>query len=165
MRHLFCIPLAIAAAATPILAQPQAHDGAPADGTAADCAYTHCALSLAPRWSGLALVRGASGQRASELGFFWPGDVRPTFAGSDSALHFATRATSTRRIGAVLTDAGLVLLALGGARAVHEGQMNGTAATLAGSGAILLGASVPAQFAADGLLSRAVWWKNAQYAK
>jgi hypothetical protein len=36
---------------------------------------------------------------------------------------------------------------------------------LLGVGGAALGLSVPFQFAADGALSRAVWWHNARYAR
>jgi len=134
--------------------------GAPLEAqlpTPAPCAaYDRCALGLAPRWSGLALVRGTGGERAGELGFFWARDVRPVFAGSDSALRYAGRAVAARRVGAVLTDAGAALLVLGAARRGPR--------TL-GAGVALLSASVPAQFVADGWLSRAVWWHNARFAR
>ena len=141
----------------PLHAQPRAPDG---------CTYQRCALSLEPRWSGLALVRGTTGQTAAELGFFWPDDVRPLFAGSDSAMYYADRAVKARAVGAALTDAGAVLLALGIIRVAHDqGRIHGGAAWTVGTGAVLLGASVPLQFSADGWLSRAVWWHNARFAR
>src|SRR5512132_1132708 len=36
------------------------------------CRYERCALGIAPRWDGLAVVRGTSGERVATLHFFWP---------------------------------------------------------------------------------------------
>jgi hypothetical protein len=149
--------------ATLALATPAARLAAQA--SAPECSYERCALTLEPRWSGLALVRGADRTRVGELGFLWPGDVRRALAGSDSALVFGRRAVVTRRVGAALTDGGAALLALGAVRALHDGRLRGPGARTAAAGFLLLGASVPAQFAADGWLSRAVWWYNARFAR
>ena len=92
------------------------------------CSYETCALGIAPAWNGLDVVLGATGARVASLGFFLPRDIAPTFAGSDSAMRYAVRAVSVRRVAAVAI-------------------------------------SVPLQFSADGLLSRAVWWHNARYAR
>jgi hypothetical protein len=131
----------------------------------APCAYTDCALGIAPRWNGLDVVRGAAGTRVGSLSFFWPRDVRPSFAGSDSALRYAGRAMRVRRAGALLTDVGGVALAIGAASVARHGDVRGARAGLAIGGLALLGASVPLQFAADGELSRAVWWYNARLAR
>lgn len=156
--------LAAAAVAAALAAAPAATVGAQAT-PAAPCPYDRCALSVEPRWDALALARGARGERVGQLGFFWPGDVRPLFAGSDSALHYARRAVATRRAAAALTDAGALLLALGIARAAHDGGLRGTGAGIAAGGAALFAVSVPLQFAADGRLARAVWWHNARFAR
>jgi hypothetical protein len=67
-------------------------------------------------------------------------------------------------MGAVLTDAGLLASALVLARVVDRkragrGEQRAGAAAL---GALVL--SVPFQFAADGALSRAVWWHKLRFA-
>jgi hypothetical protein len=108
------------------------------------------------------VVRGERGGRLGSLDFFWPRDVRSSFAGSDSSSCYAGRALRLRRLGAVLTDLGGVALAVGAAQIARHGDLDGRGGRLALGGLALLGASVPAQFAADGELSRAVWWYNAR---
>lgn len=129
------------------------------DSTAA-CPYVRCALGIAPVWHGLAVVRGARSETVAMLGFF---RARPLtlFAGHDSAGHDAARAFRTRRVASALTDGGALLLAIGAMRALGAGRLDASGRVLLGVGAATLGASVPLQFAADGHLSRAVWWYNA----
>jgi hypothetical protein len=66
-----------------------------------------------------------------------------------------------RRVASTLTDAGALLLAVGGARTLAAGRVDGVGRAVLATGAVAFGASVPLQFAADGHLSRAVWWRNA----
>jgi len=136
------------------------------------CDYARCALSIAPRWNGLAAVRGGRNERAANLNFFWPRDISAALRGSDaaapgldSAVAQARRAVSIRRIGAALTDAGIALAATAAIRAVSAGKLRRPDGVLAGAGAAALGLSVPFQFAADGALSRAVWWHNLRYGR
>jgi hypothetical protein len=136
-----------------------------------DCDYHACALSIVPTWNGLAVVRGTSGPRVANLNFFVPRSIEtalrgpaPEWPGADSAAASARRAVQLRRMGAVLTDAGLLASALVLARVVDRkragrGEQRAGAAAL---GALVL--SVPFQFAADGALSRAVWWHNLRFA-
>ena len=138
----------------------------------AECAYATCALIIAPRWSGLAVVRGADGRELANLNFFWPREVTAALRGpsastpgADSAAAQARRAVRLRRIGAALTDAGIIVGALGGARAVRAGRLRRSDAVMLGAGGAALGLSLPFQFAADGALSRAVWWHNLRYAR
>src|SRR6476659_11454286 len=77
----------------------------------ANCTYQTCALGLAPVWNGLAVVRGDSERTVATLGFFLPGDVSRVFEDDPDALDAARDALQIRQIGAVLTDAGLVLAA------------------------------------------------------
>ena len=85
--------------------------------------------------------------------------------GADSALAEARRAVRLRRIGAVLTDGGVLVAAIGGAGALRAGRVRRSHGILLGVGSAALGLSVPFQFAADGALSRAVWWHNARFAR
>ena len=146
--------------------------GPDALGEGAECAYIACALNIAPRWNGLAVVRGSDGPRLANLNFFWPRDITATLrgpsplpAGADSAAAQARRAVHVRRIGAVLTDAGIAAVAIGAAGALRAGRVRTTDGVLLGIGGAALGVSVPFQFAADGALSRAVWWHNRRYAR
>jgi hypothetical protein len=101
----------------------------------------------------------------ANLGFFWPEDVRPVFADNPQALEAADQALQARTIGAILTDAGLVLLGTGLARAGFQREFDGLSQVLALAGATSIGVSIPFQFAADGYLSRAVWWHNRRFAR
>jgi hypothetical protein len=148
----------------------RAQHAAPATG--ADCPYESCALGIAPRWNGLAIVRGASGPRVANLSFFWPHDVTAVLrgpnagvAGAESAAREARRAVRLRRIGAALTDGGILLGAVALLRASRAGRVEGGDATIAAAGGAALALSVPFQFAADGALSRAVWWHNLRFAR
>lgn len=162
--------VAILSLAVASIAGARSAAGQAAD-SAAGCGYRECALGIAPRWNGLALVRGVRGEPVANLGFFWPRDVSATLRGAeatapgaDAAVREARRALRLRRIGALLTDAGGVAIAVAAARAARSGGGRPTA-LLAGGGGLALVLSVPFQFAADGALSRAVWWHNQRYAR
>lgn len=134
------------------------------------CTYSDCALAIVPSWDGLAVVRGQAGPRVANLHFFLPRDITPalrgdvTRPGADSAAAQARRALSLRRIGAAFTDLGLLAMGAAAVSALHARHVDRSAQTLgaAGMGALLI--SVPFQFAADGALSRAVWWHNQRFA-
>ena len=137
---------------------------------AARCSYAECALSIAPTWTGLAMVRGIDGGRVANLNFFWPRDVSRALVGSDaaapgldSAIAEGRRAVRIRRIAATLTDAGIVLATTAAVRAISAGRFRRADGVIAGAAAASLGLSIPFQFAADGALSRAVWWHNLRY--
>lgn len=133
------------------------------------CSYRSCALRIEPAWNGLALARG-NRTRAGNLNFFWPHDVTPVLRGgrlsadADSAAAHAGRAITLRRRAAFFTDVGLALAAVGVTRAALRGRASRADETLAAAGLGALTISVPLQFAADGALSRAVWWHNIRYA-
>lgn len=135
------------------------------------CSYRICALSIVPTWNGLAVARGAQGPRVANLQFLWPRDISAALAGpgadvrgADSAAASAHRAVRLRRVGAALTDAGIVLAASAAIGALHAGRFRRTDGVAAGVGGAALALSVPFQFAADGALSRAVWWHNLRFA-
>ena len=135
------------------------------------CSYRNCALSIVPTWNGLAVARGAQGPRVANLQFLWPRDITAALAGpdahvrgADSAAASAQRAVALRRVGAALTDAGIVLAAGAAIGALHAGQFRRRDGVAAGVGGAALALSVPFQFAADGALSRAVWWHNLRFA-
>jgi hypothetical protein len=157
--------LVLLAATAPSIGRAQSAAGA-------RCSYARCALSIAPTWNGLAMVRGVDGDRVANLNFFWPSDVSRALVGSDaaapgldSAIAEGRRAVRIRRIGAALTDAGIVLAATAAVRATGAGRARRSDAIMAGTGVAALGLSVPFQFAADGALSRAVWWHNLRYGR
>lgn len=131
----------------------------------ANCTYESCALGLTPVWNGLAITRGISQRPIANLGFFWPEDIRPVFADNAQALEAAEQALQTRTVGAILTDAGLVLLGTGLARAGFQREFDGLSKALVVTGATSIGVSIPFQFAADGYLSRAVWWHNRRFSR
>lgn len=135
------------------------------------CSYRECALSIAPTWNGLAIVRGADGRRVANLNFFLPRDITPALRGepsaigADSALAHAERALALRRAAAVLTDVGGVAMVAALVHAASGGRADRSAKVAGGAGLAALIVSVPIQFAADGALSRAVWWHNLRYAR
>ena len=138
----------------------------------AQCSYRECALSIAPVWNGLTVVRGADGRRVANLDFFLPRDVAPALrgdapgaVGADSAFAHAERAVALRRVGAVLTDMGGVAMVIAIVRAASAGRASRSDQVVGGTGLAALLVSVPLQFAADGALSRAVWWHNLRYAR
>ena len=146
-----------AAASAPLAAQSE-----PAP---ANCTYESCALGLAPAWNGLAITRGIAQRQIAVLGFFYPDDIRPVFADNAQALEAAEEALRTRTVGAILTDAGLLLLGTGLARAAFQREFDGLSKALALTGGVALGVSIPFQLAADGYLSRAVWWHNRRFSR
>jgi hypothetical protein len=131
----------------------------------ANCTYQQCALGLTPVWNGLAVTRGDSEERVAVLGFFLPGDVTGPFAGDREAVTAARDAMALRQIGAVLTDAGIVLTATSVARALFRHDWDKLSSALAIGGGTAVVASAPVQFAADGLLSRAVWLFNRRFSR
>lgn len=143
-----------------------------ASAEAAACDYGSCALGIVPTWNGLAVVRGSNGPRVANLNFFWPRSIEstlrgpaPGLPGADSAAANARRALRLRRIGALLTDAGLFAGVVTAARVVDMGRAGRGEQRAAGTALGALVLSVPFQFAADGALSRAVWWHNARFAR
>jgi hypothetical protein len=163
------VPTASAVVAATLSAQ-QASANVP-ERSRDECAYSACALNIAPRWNGLAVVRGSDGPQLANLHFFWPRDVAATLRGpssltpgADSAAAQARRAIRLRRIGAALTDGGVLVAAIGAIAALRAGRVRPADGVLLGVGGAALGASVPFQFAADGALSRAVWWHNRRFA-
>lgn len=171
-RLLFCAVLAPAASAAAVRPVHAQKESAGERRTGGDCAYAACALGIAPRWNGLAVVRGPSGPDVANLHFFWPHDVSAAFRSpavltpsADSALAQARRAVRLRRIGAALTDGGMLVVAIGALGAAREGRVRRSDGILLRVGGATLGLSVPFQFAADGALSRAVWWHNARFAR
>ena len=172
--HLFqflrCPLLALAFAASAHLL-PAQEVGTGVPGTAGECTYSVCALNIVPRWNGLAVVRGSDGPQLASLNFFWPRDITPSLRGpgtltpgADSAAAQARRAVHLRRVAAALSDAGVVAGAIGAIGALRAGRVRPADGVLLGVGGAALGVSVPFQFAADGALSRAIWWHNRRYA-
>ena len=140
--------------------------------TAEACTYRLCALTIVPTWNGLRVVRGSSSATVANLNFFFPRDIshalqgdRRLSVGSDSVSTAAHRAVRLRRIGAVFTDLGVVGIAVAGVRAVSVGPNKRINGIIAGTGFALLGIAVPFQFAADGALSKAIWWYNWRYSE
>ena len=148
-----------------IAAAPLAADAQVTARPDPNCTYQTCALGLAPVWDGLAVVRGESERRVATLGFFVPGDMSEVFKEDADALEAAREAVRIRRIGAVMTDAGLVLAATGLARALFQREFDKLSGALTIAGGLSLGTSIPVQFAADGYLSRAVWLYNRRYSR
>lgn len=134
------------------------------------CSYEACALSIAPAWDGLHVVRGSARERVANLHFFWPTDVDdvlrgdPAAIGADSAAAHARRALQLRQAGAGFTDAGALALGAALLRAIATGHASTRTQVIAGVGLGALAISVPLQFGADGELSRAIWWHNLRFA-
>lgn len=136
------------------------------------CSYHTCALTIAPRWNGLAVLTGSAGPELANLHFFVPRSITATLAGresatvgADSAAGYARRALRLRRTGAALTDAGILLSAAAALHAMRDHGHRRRDAAIAGAGGTVLLLSIPFQFAADGALSRAVWWHNLRYVR
>lgn len=152
------LPLALLGLCGLLAARPIAAQSSTPDSTA--CDYRRCAFGIAPAWDGLAVVRGADEARVANLYFLWPRDISSHFRGSDSAMTHVHRAVHLRRIGAVLTNAGALTLVAAAAGALNAGHARRSDSMLGLAGAAAFAVSVPFQFAADGELSRAVWWHN-----
>lgn len=152
---------------TPVPATQQA---TPAVHNDSACAYRSCALNIKPAWDGLAVVR-PTGQRVATLHFFWPHDITAelrgdsTAVGADSAVVHAERALVLRQAGAGFTDVGILTFAVAVLRGLRDGRLSERDQILAGAGLGAIVVSVPLQFAADGELSRAVWWHNVRFAR
>ena len=140
--------------------------------SAATCSYRDCALGIAPTWNGLLVVRGAAGTPVANLDFFLPRDIAPVLrgeepgaTGADSAFAHARRAVALRRVAASLTDLGALATLVAAVRMAGRSGASPTDQVVGGVGLAALVVSVPLQFAADGALSRAVWWHNARFAR
>lgn len=151
------LSVVIAAAAT-----ARAHAESAADDS---CTYRRCALAVVPAWNGLDLVRGEREERVGRLGFLWTRDVSPAFTRDPRALEFAKRAVRTRRTAAIFTDLGGALLVTALAGGVADPHHASRWQAIAIGGGAVFAVSVPLQFAADGHLSRAVWWLDARFAR
>jgi hypothetical protein len=167
MRHIRLSFMFVSAASAHAAAQATSASR-PADTA---CSYQACALSIAPAWDGLRVVRGSAGQRVANLHFFWPSDIDDVLRGSDgsvigadSAGAHARRAVQLRWAGAGFTDAGALAIGAAVLRAIGAGHVSKRSQVIAGVGLGALVISVPLQFAADGELSRAIWWHNLRYA-
>lgn len=168
MRNMTISAMLLLLAATTVRGQESA---IAARGRDSVCSYRDCALGIAPTWNGLAVVRGAGGPRVANLHFFWPADISPALRGdpfargADSAAASARRAISLRRAGAALTDIGVVATGVALVTGLRARRMQTAQRALGGVGVTALLVSVPLQFAADGALSRAVWWHNLRYTR
>ncbi|MEO8624074.1 MAG: hypothetical protein ABI625_23545 [bacterium] len=151
--------------AAPVLAQQAASATVVTPRAEAACSYEACALGIAPTWNGLDVVRGAHAETSASLGFFFPRDITPAFAGSDSAMTYAVRAVNVRRVAATLTDVGALVLGYAAIKQLRDGQLHNSDRVIAAVGAGAFAISVPLQFSADGYLSKAVWWHNSRYAR
>ena len=168
-----CLVILMMTAGIAMVSGAQTHYSArgnePAGGRDSSCSYTTCALAIVPRWNGLAVIEGTDGQRVANLNFFWPrsitGALRGGAAGAaaDSAAARAHRALHLRRMGAALTDAGIIAAMAAGGRILAGGRTRRADKVVVGAGVASLLVSVPLQFAADGELSRAVWWHNVRF--
>ena len=148
----------------PLVALLVGATAARAQNPAPACDYTRCALTIIPRLNALDVVRGEREEKVGSLPFLLPGRTPAIFAGSDSALSHARRATGVRRIGAALTDLGGALILTGVIASTRRYDHSApTGVVLAG--AALVGLSVPVHFWADAELSRAVREYNRQFAR
>jgi hypothetical protein len=166
MRIMTIAAMLLVLAATRARAQGSAPVSPPRDSA---CSYRECALGIAPSWNGLAVVRGAGGPHVANLHFFWPTDISPALRGdpfargADSAAASARRAIALRRAGAALTDVGIVATGVALVSGLRARRLQTAQRAAGGVGVTALLVSVPLQFAADGALSRAVWWHNLRY--
>ena len=164
MRALRLLAPLLCVASTAAAAQQAGVDSA--------CTYSTCALSIWPAWDGLAVVRGTTESRVANLHFFLPRDITPalrgrdtTAMGADSAAAHARRALALRQTGAGFTDLGALTIGVAIVRALAAGRVSHRDQAVAAAGLGAIAISVPLQFAADGELSRAVWWHNLRYTR
>jgi hypothetical protein len=168
MRNMTIPAMLLVLATATARAQERAAVQPPRDSA---CSYRECALGIAPRWNGLAVVRGAGGPRLANLHFFWPTDISPALRGdpfargADSAAASARRAIALRRGGAALTDVGVIATGVALVSGLRARRMRTAQRAVGGVGVAALLVSVPLQLAADGALSRAVWWHNLRYTR
>jgi hypothetical protein len=134
--------------------------------TPVPCDYATCGLGISPRLTALDVVRGDARAPAGSLSFVWPrATLVRAFEGDVRAEPFARRSLRTRRIGAALTDVGVLFVAAAAARLSMHPDDRRWSAGMAGLGVASLAVSVPVQFAADAQLSRAVFEFNRRYAR
>ena len=166
MRNMTILATLFVLASAAAHAQESATPASPRDSA---CSYRACALGIAPQWNGLAVIRGEGGPRVANLHFFWPADISPALRGdplargADSAAASARRAIALRRAGATLTDLGVVATGIAVVSGLRGRRLRTQERAVGGLGLTALLVSVPLQFAADGALSRAVWWHNLRY--
>jgi hypothetical protein len=156
---LSAVAVLFAVHATPAIAQRATGRADP------NCTYQTCALGLAPVWNGLEVTRGDAQTHVATLGFFIPEDISHVFAEDAEARDVARDAFRIRQVAAALTDAGAVLAVTGLARALFRRDWDGLSTGLTLAGGASLAGGIPAQFAADGALSRAVWLFNRRFAR
>ena len=133
--------------------------------SAVNCTYQECALGLSPVWNGIDITRGDAQRRVTSLGFFFPQDISSAFAEDREAADVARDAFRIRQVAAILTDAGIVLIGTGIARALFQREFDKLSTALTLTGGLSFIGGVPAQFAADGALSRAVWLYNRRFSR
>jgi hypothetical protein len=148
MRRALLSSLLLACAAQPTVVRAQA-----APDTS--CSYSRCGLRVNHGFFSTRLVRGATGESVSRLGWFGSG-VGLLLAASDSAAYYARQYKSRRSTSDLLNLVGgaLVLVGITGGEGVREAGPF----TLAG---LTLGlVALPFEFTSRGSLDRAVWWYN-----
>jgi hypothetical protein len=167
---LALVLLATAFVARPDSARAQELAQSRAATRTSECSYEACALTITPRWSGLVAEPANGGSPRANLSFIWPRDISAALRGpdgsakgADSAVAYARRAVRLRTIGIALTHGSVLLAGVAGVRASRDG--NRWDRGLVGLAGAAFVASVPLHFAADGALSRAVWWHNLRYAR
>jgi hypothetical protein len=132
--------------------------------TLSSCDYETCALSIAPRLTGLDVVRGKAETRVASLAFLWPRDPSNAFGPDSLAGRLATRALRQRRIAAAMTNIGFAVALLGSVQR-SAGHQHSTSVRAMSIGVALLAGSVPIHFSADANLARAVWYHNRRFAQ
>ena len=161
MRLTLCVSIALSIACAALPAQAQTRPAR----TDPNCTYQACALGLALVWNGLEVTRGDAQHHAATLDFFMPQDISSTFADDPEARDVARDAYNIRKVGAALTDAGIILLGTGLARSLFQREFDGLSTALTIAGGASLAAGVPVQMTANAALSRAVWLFNRRFAR
>ena len=95
LLHVALVPTTSAAVAGTLFAQQSSAD-VPEMGRD-ECAYSACALNIAPRWNGLAVVRGSDGPPLANLHFFWPRDITASLRGPSTLAPGADSAAAQAR--------------------------------------------------------------------
>jgi hypothetical protein len=140
---------------------------APANAQAvASCdAYTACALSVVPRWTGVAVLRGEQQTHVATLrvSVFRSLDPDRVFAGDSLAVAFGRQSLRSARTAAVLSHVGTIAMLVAVVRADDRG-FDDTDGALMISGAVVGMVSVPFQLRASRQLVQAAWTYNRRFA-
>lgn len=159
MHLAIAASLALATTLAAPLAAPLAAQSAVAACPAAG--YDACAVRAeAGFFSGLRVVRGASGTDVGRVRAFGAPRLESMLAGSDSAVAHARRYTRAARGSSLLGAVGGALFAAAAVVDLRDREVTDAGLVLVGAGSVFGIASFVQQLKAQRALSRATWWYN-----